>query len=150
MMTVIQATRELCSIMGLAQKSIRDFEHPNDGVCDLCRGRTSVEFENSGKSIEYVRAAVVDALRRDGHTIAKGFDPVTGATKESCPEEEDNFPEPDIVENGMTREQAEREYQQGKAEGERYSAERKIYGDRLADLFAAQDEMNRYNAGDDY
>jgi hypothetical protein len=43
----------------------------------------------------------------------------------------------------------ESEYQTGLAEGRRYSAERRIYGDALAEQFAMQDEMNRYNAGID-
>ena len=43
----------------------------------------------------------------------------------------------------------ERDYQQGRAEGELRRAERKIYGDELAEAFDVQDELNRYNRGED-
>lgn len=42
-----------------------------------------------------------------------------------------------------------REYEAGKAEGELRRAERKIYGNELADAFHAQDDLNRYNRGED-
>ena len=43
------------------------------------------------------------------------------------------------------------EYAQGLADGERYHAEKAVYGAALADRFAAQDEFNRYwKNGEDY
>lgn len=53
----------------------------------------------------------------------------------------------------MERRQARRDdqdYRQGLADGRRYSMERKVYGAALAEAFAMQDELNRWNAGDDY
>ena len=47
------------------------------------------------------------------------------------------------------RERNEAEYQAGIADGERYSADRRMFGDALADQFAMQAEQNRYDAGDD-
>lgn len=45
----------------------------------------------------------------------------------------------------------EYEYQQGRADGERFAAEKKIYGAGLAEMFQAQDEFNRYwKNGEDY
>ncbi len=41
-------------------------------------------------------------------------------------------------------------YAQGRAEAQRYSDEVKIYGRELADQFEAQDELARYNRGEDY
>jgi len=41
------------------------------------------------------------------------------------------------------------QYEAGKAEGELRRAERKIYGPELADAFHAQDDLNRYNRGED-
>lgn len=42
------------------------------------------------------------------------------------------------------------EYAAGRAEGERYMAEVKIYGRELAEEFAMTDELARFNAGEDY
>ena len=43
--------------------------------------------------------------------------------------------------------QQEREYQEGVARGNLYSAERKLYGDDLANQFAMEDELNDWNRG---
>jgi hypothetical protein len=46
---------------------------------------------------------------------------------------------------------ADREYWEGRAEANRYIAEKAIYGEALADKFAAMDEWNRYwKHGEDY
>jgi hypothetical protein len=49
------------------------------------------------------------------------------------------------------RRRDEQEYQKGVAEGNRYIAEKKVYGEALADRFAFEDEFNRYwkNGEDD-
>lgn len=47
--------------------------------------------------------------------------------------------------------QDEVEYQKGLADGRRYQAEKKVYGQALADAFAAEDEFVRYwKYGEDY
>lgn len=46
---------------------------------------------------------------------------------------------------------ADREYMAGVADGNRYLAEKAVYGDALAERFAAEDEFNRYwKYGEDY
>lgn len=42
-----------------------------------------------------------------------------------------------------------RDYEAGKAEGELRRAEREIYGDKLAERFHAQDDLNAYNRGEE-
>lgn len=42
----------------------------------------------------------------------------------------------------------EMDYQAGKAQGERYSSDRQIYGDALAEQFAMDDELASYNRGE--
>ena len=43
----------------------------------------------------------------------------------------------------------EAEYQKGLADGERYSSDRRIYGDVLAEQWALEDELARYNRGEE-
>ena len=65
---------------------------------------------------------------------------------------------PDGILDRIEREAAEREraamdaeYEAGVADAERYLAEKAIYGEALADAFAAEDEFNRYwKYGEDY
>ena len=40
------------------------------------------------------------------------------------------------------------DYEAGKAQGERYSTDRQIYGSALAEQFAMEDELAAYNRGD--
>ena len=40
------------------------------------------------------------------------------------------------------------DYQAGVAQGERYSSDRQIYGDALAEQFAMEDELASYNRGE--
>ena len=56
-------------------------------------------------------------------------------------------PEPDYEAQAAERDR--RAYEGGKAEAEMRRAERRIYGDDLAGQFHAQDDLNRYNRGDD-
>lgn len=80
-MTREEATREACRIVSLAYHSIGDYSRASDGFCAECKahwGAFGDGYHNDGGAIDYVRAAVVDALRRDGYAIADGFDPVTG------------------------------------------------------------------------
>lgn len=63
----------------------------------------------------------------------------------SVDEDEDDYDEPPDPQDEKDR----RDYEAGKAEGEMRRAERRIYGDELADQFHAQDDLNRYNRGDD-
>lgn len=80
-MTREEAIREACSIVSLAFRSIGDFEFASDGFCRDCEVSWMTfgdGYHNAGKALDYVRAAVLDALKRDGYEIADGFDPDTG------------------------------------------------------------------------
>ena len=44
----------------------------------------------------------------------------------------------------------DQEYWQGRAEGNRFSDDRKMYGNELAEKWAMEAEMAAYNRGDDY
>lgn len=82
-MTRDEAITEACAIVALAYRSIGDYSTASDGFCPRCRqGREGWTYENDGRILAYVRHAVLDALKRDGHKIAKGFDPVTGKETE--------------------------------------------------------------------
>lgn len=80
-MTRQEATIEACAVFSLAYHSIGDYRQPADGFCDKCPGgRHGAEwsYQNAGHIFQYVRAAVIEKLKRDGHTVADGFDPNTG------------------------------------------------------------------------
>lgn len=79
-MTKQEAIRETCSIIALAYHSIGDYSEPSDGFCDKCEKLHGIlwNYQNSGKTIQYVREAVLKALKADGHKVVAGFDPITG------------------------------------------------------------------------
>jgi hypothetical protein len=67
-MTRDEAIKDACSIVSL------------DGFCHTCVNKHGPTwgFANQGFVLNYVRRAVVAALKLDGFTIPKGFDPETG------------------------------------------------------------------------
>jgi hypothetical protein len=67
--------REVCAIVALAFHSINNYDEPSDGFCDKCPNSGTNYFQHSGRTVD---CAVLDALKRDGHKIADGFDPETG------------------------------------------------------------------------
>ena len=75
MMTKTEVIREMCLITAMVYHSIGDYEWPSDGFCDLCPASKYDEwnFRHAGKTIDYVREAVVEKLKRDGIEIADGF-----------------------------------------------------------------------------
>lgn len=75
-----EAIKEACSIVALAYRSIGDYSHASDGFCQTCQDQHGPAwgFSNAGLTLEYVRLAVLTALKRDGITIHAGFDPTTG------------------------------------------------------------------------
>ena len=83
-MTREEATIEACSIFSLAYHSIGDATHAADGFCCKCpwgEGNQESSYRNEGRIFEYVRRAVMEKLKRDGHEIDSGFDPKTGIEK---------------------------------------------------------------------
>ena len=123
------------------------FQAKFPGSCAKCLGKIL-----PGQSIESYRRArnqvsgyahtVCPYNETDERLAAKA----TFAAREREQERAAFLSDPDY----LADQRQEQEYQQGLAEGRRYSAERKIYGDALAEQFALQDELNRYNAGEDY
>lgn len=80
-MTRDEVVTESCALLGLVFFSIGDFTEPCDGFCSKCVNGINTDdtyYRNSGKVLDYVRLAVVEKLKRDGHKIALGFDPETG------------------------------------------------------------------------
>jgi hypothetical protein len=79
-MTRDEAIKDACSIVSLAYRSIGDYSHASDGFCHTCVNKHGPTwgFANQGFVLNYVRRAVVAALKLDGFTIPKGFDPETG------------------------------------------------------------------------
>jgi hypothetical protein len=77
-MTRDQAIESACQTMTLAYHSIGDYMHESDGFCHRCPHSHGNDFRNAGKTLAYVRAAVVAKLKADGYKIADGFDPETG------------------------------------------------------------------------
>lgn len=78
-MTKQDVLRELCSIVGLVYEALDDYSEPSDGFCDRCPWHDQPDrFQHSGRTVEWVRAAVVEKLKRDGKAIPDGFDPETG------------------------------------------------------------------------
>jgi len=83
-MTKDQAIEQACAIVALAYRSIGAYEHPSDGFCSRCSELQgdSWNYQNDGIGLEYVRLAVVRALKEDGYAINGGFDSITGKEKE--------------------------------------------------------------------
>lgn len=75
----IEVIQELCAIKSLAWNAI----DPNSTTaCDcICSKRPIKDhsgFRHSDLSLDYVRKAVLRALKEDGLKVPKGFDPETG------------------------------------------------------------------------
>lgn len=66
----------------------------------------------------------------------------------NAPEDNDEDNEPPDFET-LQAERDQREYEAGKAEAETRRAERRIYGDALAEQFHLQDDINAFNRGDE-
>lgn len=85
-MTRIEATQEACEIVSLAWASI-GFPNASDGFCLKCRkkqrriGMLLSDYRNDGEGLDYVRRAVLAQLKRDGFSVAEGFDGKTGRAK---------------------------------------------------------------------
>lgn len=68
-MTRDEATREACQIVTLAYQTIGYFDEPSDGFCSSCPAARidGWTYRNSGRALEYVRKAVLRALKEDGY-----------------------------------------------------------------------------------
>jgi hypothetical protein len=83
----------------------------------------------------------------DGHCPKCGTDIEKG---EEIARENDRWHHFGCTQNGLPKHEYDSsEYAAGRAEAQMRSNERKAYGKGLADIFHAQDELNRYNAGYD-
>lgn len=72
-----ESIEAVCAIVGLAYQSIGEFEHSSDCFCSV-GGIDDANYRNEGKAIEYVRLAVVRALKEDGYKIDSCFNQETG------------------------------------------------------------------------
>lgn len=79
-LTEQEVIRAVCAIVSLAYHSIGDYSEASDGFCETCRAQhgSNWNYANSGRTIEYVRQAVLEKLKADGHKIDAAFDPETG------------------------------------------------------------------------
>jgi hypothetical protein len=107
------------------------------------------EWPRSGER-QYV-TWVIDA---DGNTYAGHYFGTLEAARNEFTQrvpvldDDDGYDEPPDYETQLA-ERERREYEAGKAEAEMRRAERRIYGDELAEQFHLQDDLNRYNRGED-
>lgn len=92
-MTKQEAIRTVCQIIGLVYHSFKDYSKACDCFCDQ-QNRTmgSFQFQCERPDIfDYIRQAVLERLKREGHEIHEDFDPETGKVKEAV---EDLIAEP--------------------------------------------------------
>ena len=82
-MTKPEVIEHVCQTVALAYHSIGDYSHASDGFCRKCPKGKKADYRNSGKTLRYVRDAVVAKLLADGIAVASGFDPITGDQKET-------------------------------------------------------------------
>jgi hypothetical protein len=69
---------------------------------------------------------------------------------EEIARENDKWHHQGCTQNGLEKhEYNSSEYAAGRGEAQMRKAEREVYGKGLADIFHAQDDLNRYNAGYD-
>jgi hypothetical protein len=59
-----QIIAKLCGIVGMVQRSIGDYSHASDCFCV-----ETPNFQHEEKTIDYVREAVIEKLKRDGYTV---------------------------------------------------------------------------------
>jgi hypothetical protein len=70
-MTRNDVLKHLCRTVALVYRTQDDYSQASDGFCELCPGGkpdSKWNFQHSGKTLEYVRRAVIKALVADGYT----------------------------------------------------------------------------------
>jgi hypothetical protein len=65
-MTREEVIEHLCDTVGIVFHSIKDFSSTSDCFCGKCY---TGNFQHSGKTLEYVREAVIEKLKADGYKI---------------------------------------------------------------------------------
>lgn len=68
---------QVCDIVGMAYHSIGDYTH----ACDCFCGENTdcgYQYENDGITVDYVRKAVLNQLKKDGYHIHDKWDVNTG------------------------------------------------------------------------
>jgi hypothetical protein len=76
-----EVIEHLCETVALVYSSINDYSEPSDGFCIKCQQRrTKVHFQHSGKTLNYVREAVIAKLKADGYVIAAEPNPSDNET----------------------------------------------------------------------
>lgn len=61
----------LCSTVAIAFHSIGDYTHASDCFCEDGEGFSKLVtgFRHDGETLEYVRKAVIEQLKRDGYKV---------------------------------------------------------------------------------
>ena len=77
-MTRAECIRYACETAALIGYSVRKNMGANDGFCDKCPFADNPMFRNDGAVLRFMRQAVVEKLRRDGHELAWEYDEKTG------------------------------------------------------------------------
>lgn len=73
-----EVIRHLCETVALAYRSIGDYSEACDCFCDSGLFSGTADFQHSGKTLKYVRQAVLEKLKADGVKIEAGFNEATG------------------------------------------------------------------------
>ena len=81
-MTRDEVLEHICTTVALVYQSIGDYTEASDGFCKKCPFWNKPNaFSHSGKTLRYVRDAVVAKLKADGYQIANIYDSETGDPK---------------------------------------------------------------------
>jgi hypothetical protein len=92
-----------------------------------------------------VRQELIEAKAKLGDVLAAIADWEQLARRDYVPADDDGEIDPDAAQDARDQ----REYERGQGDARRLLAERKIYGNELAEAFDVQSELNDYNAGDE-
>lgn len=72
MMTKQECIEQMCALSSLAVNAVIGFDNPNDCFCRKARFHGE-DFRHTGEGIAFVRAAVVEKIKRDGYKIPPGW-----------------------------------------------------------------------------
>ena len=70
-MTQEEVITYVCRITALVYLSIGDYSHASDGFCKICPNTNRPNFRHDGKTLEYIKQAVIEKLKKDGYEICQ-------------------------------------------------------------------------------
>lgn len=69
-MTKDDVIKHVCRTVALVYRSIGDYSRASDGFCSVCEADLKgFNFQHDGITLDYVRQAVIEKLKRDGFTV---------------------------------------------------------------------------------